>query len=346
MKLKIMVMVWLIAAVMRVQAQSPAWWYAREAVDSNTPPNDYSPVTCGQLKWMATNACDEMNAYFGAGSNVTALVNSFSNSSNYYPANIGQVKYVVQPFYDRLYEMDLTNTFPANMPGYYPWGNSSTTNDYAVANIGQVKYVFSFDSAKDSDSDGMPDWWEAAHNLNPYENDAGLDPDNDGLTNLEEYQNGTDPYNADTDGDGMPDGWEVAHGLNPLVNDAALDPDNDGLTNLQEYQYGTDPQDADTDDDGLSDGWEVAHGTDPLDWDTDGDGLSDGWEVVHGYDPLDDSDGNVTIVRESARQKIIRHYKLFYGMAPVFTNTPGSEADLIDMRDALNALSGKFYKVQ
>jgi hypothetical protein len=81
-----------------------------------------------------------------------------------------------------------------------------------------------------------------------------------------------------------------------------------------------------------------------LDWDTDGDGLSDGWEVVHGYDPLNENDGNATIVREAARQKIVQHYKLFYGAAPVFTNTPGSEADLINMRDALNALSGKFYK--
>ena len=52
------------------------------------------------------------------------------------------------------------------------------------------------------------------------------------------------------------------------------------------------------------------------------------------------------IVREAARQNIIRHYKLFYGITPVFTNTPGSQADLIDMRDALNALSGKFYKVE
>ena len=30
-----------------------------------------------------------------------------------------------------------------------------------------------------------------------------LDPDNDGLTNLEEFQNGTRPQVADTDGDGL-----------------------------------------------------------------------------------------------------------------------------------------------
>ncbi|MDD5676587.1 MAG: DUF6531 domain-containing protein [Kiritimatiellae bacterium] len=179
-------------------AQGPAWWYARGAVDTNLQANDYAGITCGQLKWMATNACAEIEACFGAGYNVMALVSGFSNSNNYYLANIGQVKYVVQPFYDRLYEFNLTNTFPANMPGYYPWGNSSSTNDYAAANIGQVKYVFSFDSAKDSDDDGLSDWQEVAY--------------------------GTNPYDPDTDGDGLPDGWEAAHGFDPVnISHVAFD---------------------------------------------------------------------------------------------------------------------------
>jgi hypothetical protein len=96
----------------------------------------------------------------------------------------------------------------------------------------------------DSDNDGMPDDWEKAHGLNPKVNDAGEDPDKDGLTNLQEYQNKTDPQAKDTDSDGMPDGWEVQYGLNPLVNDASLDKDGDGFSNLRECQRGTDPNDS------------------------------------------------------------------------------------------------------
>ena len=46
----------------------------------------------------------------------------------------------------------------------------------------------------DADGDNLPDAWESAHGLNPNDPfDATKDPDNDGYTNLQEYQNGTDP---------------------------------------------------------------------------------------------------------------------------------------------------------
>ena len=60
----------------------------------------------------------------------------------------------------------------------------------------------------DTDGDGMPDAWEIAHGLDPFVNDASLDPDTDGLVNAQEFLAGTDPHNADTDGDGLPDGTD------------------------------------------------------------------------------------------------------------------------------------------
>ncbi len=69
----------------------------------------------------------------------------------------------------------------------------------------------------DTDGDGIPDAWEVAHGLNPNSpTDAFEDPDRDDLSNLDEFQHGTDPRRADSDGDGIPDGLEVAESTNPL----------------------------------------------------------------------------------------------------------------------------------
>jgi len=58
----------------------------------------------------------------------------------------------------------------------------------------------------DSDGDRLPDAWEVNHGLNPLDgSDADDDPDDDGLTNWEEYQKHTDPRDPDTDDDGLTD---------------------------------------------------------------------------------------------------------------------------------------------
>ncbi len=66
--------------------------------------------------------------------------------------------------------------------------------------------------------------------LDPMAPDADID--NDGLTNLEEYELGTNPIHWDSDGDYMADGWEVMRDpsgveLNPLRPDGNRNPDGD-----------------------------------------------------------------------------------------------------------------------
>lgn len=81
----------------------------------------------------------------------------------------------------------------------------------------------------DTDGDGLSDGWELANGFDPLrdnrdttdpnydpDKDPSADPDNDGLTNFEESQYGTDPFNRDTDGDGISDGSEVSQGTDPL----------------------------------------------------------------------------------------------------------------------------------
>jgi len=120
--------------------------------------------------------------------------------------------------------------------------------------------------------------------------EIGADPDQDGLSNTEEYKNGTNPTNRDSDADGMFDGWEVKYGLNPASsNDASQDADSDGVNNLSEFIHGSNPNLADTDGDGLGDAEEATAGTNPNNPDTDGDGLTD-YAEIHTYfgyvDPL------------------------------------------------------------
>ena len=74
-------------------------------------------------------------------------------------------------------------------------------NGRTIATVGSHNFV-------DSDNDGMPDYFERQHGLDANVNDAFLDDDGDGRSNLVEYLYGHLPNDADTDNDGIPDGQD------------------------------------------------------------------------------------------------------------------------------------------
>ena len=180
----------------------------------------------------------------------------------------------------------------------------------SISNIDEVSYYNSDPLDSDTDNDGMPDGYEVAYYFDLNFDDGGYDYDSDGLTNLGEYNAGTEPFYSDTDGDGMSDGFEVIYLLDPLVaSDAASDADLDGLSNLWEYKLKLNPRLTDSNGNGLSDALEdreldglvnlveiTTHSTDPTQPDTDMDTLPDGWEIANGFNPIvhNGTDGDAT----------------------------------------------------
>ncbi len=142
--------------------------------------------------------------------------------------------------------VEIASTIFEDGPNYLDWDVSGFTG-------GETFYIYGTitDGSESDDSfsagtvmispDGMPKAWEEANGLDGYRNDSGDDIDGDGLTNLEEYNNSTNPRNSDSDGDGMPDGWEVTNSLAPNIDDADLDPDGDLFTNIEEWRSQSDP---------------------------------------------------------------------------------------------------------
>lgn len=66
--------------------------------------------------------------------------------------------------------------------------------------------------------DDIPDCWRTKHHgcITCPQAETNADNDLDGLTNIQEYQQGTNPTLFDTDNDGYGDGDEVNNGYNPL----------------------------------------------------------------------------------------------------------------------------------
>ena len=69
------------------------------------------------------------------------------------------------------------------------------TADDGASHAG-VSVAFAVGAAIASTADGIPDSWKTAHGFSASANIASLDTDGDGMTNLDEYQAGTDPQSS------------------------------------------------------------------------------------------------------------------------------------------------------
>ena len=124
-----------------------------------------------------------------------------------------------------------------------------------------------FDKSADTDSDGIPDW---------YEN--------------QQFGNLTSSGESDPDGDGLKNDEEIKFGLSPLIKDQFFE-GGIALRRAKMLSYVKDLSDSsssfDSDGDGLSDKKEKELGSNASLTDTDGDGYSDYLEFLAGSNLLD-----------------------------------------------------------
>ena len=139
------------------------------------------------------------------------------------------------------------------------------------------------DPLADSDSDGLPDYWEIKY-FGALSEDSNDDHDGDGLSNSYEFAIGADPAFKDGDLDGWLDTRELAY-FGDLDEEPYDDYDSDGLSNIAETDvHGSNPTLADSNADGINDGNAFQIGISLLGNDSDGDGISNANELAAGTD--------------------------------------------------------------
>jgi len=108
--------------------------------------------------------------------------------------------------------------------------NGTISSKLRISHLEQTDILFI-----DTDQDGMPDEYESAYSLDYLVDDSMEDPDEDRLTNYDEYLIGSHPFKKDTDGDGIDDADELDLGFDPLEPDEcpeSICPSSGGLIKI------------------------------------------------------------------------------------------------------------------
>jgi len=176
----------------------------------------------------------------------------------------------------------------------------------------------------DDDGDGMIDDFENTYLLDPFDpTDSNLDSDNDGITNLEEFQLGTDPFvineGLDLDNDSI---INTRDNCPAIENINQLDTDGDGLGNA------CDPDD---DNDGMPDSYEITYNLDPLNagdalLDSDNDGIINLQEYLVGTVP----NAIAPQVSLTIQQAGLFGYQVYLGLGDVLITASITDPNLED----------------
>jgi hypothetical protein len=190
------------------------------------------------------NPKDSSGNGYGSGTrqSVTDLTGGEAIQITYYSPEVGNSVKIIS--YTKVYNYDDFNYGQES----YTWEESMVLELESFSYDGTTTDQEPDDN-DDLDNDTLPDVWEDIYNVD----DPKADDDMDGFTNLDEYENGTNPMDKndtpddpiDEDSDGLPDTWEREHGLDPNdPSDAKADLDNDGFPNDKEYEARTSPSDS------------------------------------------------------------------------------------------------------
>lgn len=227
-----------------VEPTHPLWWGDRNVTNGNAVQNK-GVAQIGQLKYMATQAHAELEALLpgGAGFDLPFSQPPANPDAAWYQnqkkaLNLGQLKAVAKPFYDRVNEV--TTLWPlaqmqtnglANLGEHYfqgangnlyPWNPATpVAENYKPASVGQLKLVFALRFRYSDDGDAAPDLMELAVFGDTDEViTVAHDTNADGFVDYAELINGYGLPGVDTDMDGTTDLVESpGSGRDPDVKD-------------------------------------------------------------------------------------------------------------------------------